>query len=104
MSRQANVASRIEQAATPLNWKIVAMGLFLMVLFFGGAYVIAGRTPVRSLGTDSYALMFLVFLDICCTLAIVETWRLCAGWEELKRLLPFLIRLPLIQPLPPLPV
>jgi len=95
MFSQEDAASSIEQAAMPLNWKIVAMGLFLMVLFFGGAYAIAGRTPVRSLGTDSYALMFLVFLDICCTLAIVETWRLCEVWEELRRLLAFLDRLPL---------
>ena len=95
MFSQEDAASSIEQAAMPLNWKIVAMGLFLMALFFGGAYVIAGRTPVRSLGTDSYALMFLVFLDICCTLAIVETWRLCEVWEELRRLLAFLDRLPL---------
>src|SRR5260370_17203378 len=39
--------------------------------------------------------MFLVCLDICCTLAIVETWRLCQLWEELRRLLAFLDRLPL---------
>ena len=70
-------------------------GIFLFLLFLGGAYAIGGWVPVRSLGAQNYAIIFLVSLDICCTLAIVEAWRLCQTWEELRRLLAFLDRLPL---------
>jgi hypothetical protein len=95
MFSQEEAAARIERAAVPLDWKIVAVGLSLLVLFFAGACAIAGGVPVRSLGAQSYAIIFLACLDICCTLAIVETWRLCQVWQELKRLLAFLDRLPL---------
>jgi hypothetical protein len=65
------------------------------VLFFAGACAIGRGVPVRSLGAESYAIIFLVALDVCCTLAIVEARRLCQTWEELRRLLAFLDRLPL---------
>ena len=95
MFSQEDGAARIEQVAVPLNRKIVVMGLTLFVLFIGGACGIAEGAPVRTLGAEYYAIIFLVSLDICCTLAIVETWRLCQVWRELKRLLAFLDRLPL---------
>jgi hypothetical protein len=95
MFSQEYGATRIEQAAIPLNWKIVAMGSTLFVLFLVVAYVIAGGVPVRSLGAQSYAIIFLVGLDVCCSLSIVEAWRLYEVWEELRRLLTFLDRLPL---------
>jgi len=95
MFSQEDAAASIEQAAMPLSWKIVAMGATLFVLFFAAACGVAGAVPVRSLGAQSYAIMFLVCLDICCTLAIVETLRLVQLWEKLRRLLAFLDRLPL---------
>jgi hypothetical protein len=95
MFSQEDAAASIEQAALPLNRKITLIGLGLFVLFLAAACGIAGGMPVRSLGAQSYAIIFLVFLDICCTLAIVETWRLCQVWEKLRRLLTFLDRLPL---------
>jgi hypothetical protein len=95
MFSQEDAAAGIEQAAMPLNGKIVPLGVGLFALFLAGARWIAGGVPVRSLGARNYAIIFLVLLDICCTLAIVETWRLCQVWEELRRLLAFLDRLPL---------
>jgi hypothetical protein len=74
---------------------IVIVGTICFGLFVFPAYFIARGIPVRSLGTENYATIFLVCLDICCTLAIVETWRLCKTWDVLKRLLAFLDRLPL---------
>jgi hypothetical protein len=50
---------------------------------------------VRSLGAESYSIIFLVGLDVCFSSSIVEAWRLHKGWEELRRLLTFLDRLPL---------
>src|SRR5882672_1194762 len=91
-----DAANAIERVAKPLTWDIVVLGLGLFVLFLVAPYRFAGgRVPVRSLGAERYAIVFLVALDICCTLAIVETWRLCHVWEELRRLLAFIDRLPL---------
>lgn len=95
MFGQEGAAARIEQAAMPLNWKIVTISLSLFVLFLVVACVIAGGVPVRSLGAQNYAIIFLVWLDLCCSLSIVETWRLYQIWDELRRLLTFLDRLPL---------
>jgi hypothetical protein len=85
----------IEKAAKPLNVNFVWLGVSLVGLFFGVACWIAGGVPVRSLGGEFYSVIFLLFLDVCCAMAIVETWRLCQSWDELKKLLAFLDRLPL---------
>src|SRR4029077_5669076 len=54
-----------------------------------------GGVPVRSLGTQTFSIIFLVGLDVCCSLALVEAGRLYGAWEDLRRLLEFLDRLPL---------
>jgi hypothetical protein len=95
MFSHEDAAIRIEQAAVPLNGKIVSVGLILLAVFFATACGIAGGIPVRSLGAENYSIIFLVSLDICCSLAIVEAWRLCQIWSQLKRLLVFLDRLPM---------
>jgi hypothetical protein len=95
MFSQEDAAARIEQAALPLNWKIGTSALCLVVLFFAVACLLAQGIPVRSLGAQNYAIIFLVWLDICCSLSIIETWRLYQIWNELRRLLTFLDRLPL---------
>jgi hypothetical protein len=96
MFSQEDAARKIEDAARPFdNGMLVAVGLICFALFLVPAWIIAGGVPVRSLGAENYAKIFLVALDICCTLAVVETWRLCKTWEALKRLLAFLDRLPL---------
>jgi hypothetical protein len=95
MFSQEGAGAGIEYAAMPLNGKIVSRGLGLFVLFLAVACGIGRGVPVRSLGAENYSIIFLLCLDICCTLAIVEAWRLCQVWEELRRLLAFLDRLPL---------
>jgi hypothetical protein len=95
MFSQEDAAVSIEQAAMPLNKGIFSIGIALFLLFLAGACAIGRGVPVRSLGAQNYAIIFLVSLDVCCTLAIVEAWRLCETWEELRRLLAFLDRLPL---------
>jgi hypothetical protein len=95
MFSQEDAAASIEQAAMPLNGRIFQLGASLFLLFLAIACGIGRGVPVRSLGAESYSIIFLLCLDICCTLAIVEAWRLCRAWDELKRLLAFLDRLPL---------
>ena len=95
MFSQEEAASQIDMDAQPLNWKTVKVGAFLFALFLGVAYGIAKGIPVRSLGAQNYAIIFLLWLDLCCTLSIVEAWRMYQIWGELRRLLTFLDRLPL---------
>jgi hypothetical protein len=95
MFSQEDAAEKIEAATVPLNWKTAAIASGLFVLFLVVPWKIAGGVPVRSLGAETYSIIFLVGLDACCVLAIVEAWRLYEAWEELKRLLAFLDRLPL---------
>lgn len=95
MFSQEDAAEPIEQAATAWHWQSVAATLGLIVLFAAVAFAMAGGVPIRSLGSQRYALIFFVGLDICASLLIVEAYRLCHAWEELRRLLTFLDRLPL---------
>jgi hypothetical protein len=95
MFSQEDAAEPIEEAATGLNWKVVAVGAVLFVLFLLLPWVIVGGIPIRSLGAESYARIFIVLLDVCCSLALVEAWRMYQAWEKLRRLLEFLDRLTL---------
>ncbi len=95
MFSQEHAAAGIERAGMPLNWKVAAISSVLFVLFLLVAFGVAEGVPVRSLGAQSYSIIFIVWLDVCCSLSIVEAWRLYEIWEELRRLLTFLDRLPL---------
>jgi|HubBroStandDraft_2_1064218.scaffolds.fasta_scaffold00558_12 hypothetical protein len=95
MFSQEDAGVRIEQAAMPLDRNVVISSLCLFVIFLSVACIIARGIPVRSLGAQNYAIIFLAWLVLCCSLSIVEAWRLYHAWSELKRLLTFLDRLPL---------
>jgi hypothetical protein len=95
MFSQQDAAKKIEERVTSLNSKVVVAGSVFFLLFFFVPCMIARGVPIRSLGSESYSIIFLVGLDVCCGMALVETWRLYAAWEELKRLLEFLDRLAL---------
>jgi len=90
-----DAARRIEKAAVPLNRKTVVVSVSLFLLFVVIAAGTAAGVPVRSLGSETYSIIFLLGLNICCSLSIVETCRLYQLWDELRRLLGFLDRLPL---------
>jgi hypothetical protein len=98
MFSQEDAGAKIERAAMPLTsrMKFVAIGLLLSVLFVAVPSIISEGIPVRSLGSsERYSIIFLVGLDLCCSLALVQALRLYKAWEELRRLLEFLDRLPL---------
>jgi hypothetical protein len=95
MFSEEEAAEKIEHAARPLNWKTGAVALGLFVLFAFCAFGMAGGAPVRSLGAKSYAIIFFFLLDVCGSLVIAEAWGMYLIWEELRRLLTFLDRLPL---------
>lgn len=95
MFSQEDAAEKIECAAVPFDWAIAAVAGTLFVLFFLVSCAIARGVPVRSLGAQNYAIIFLVWLNVCCCLSIVQAWRMYQIWNALKRLLTFLDRLTL---------
>jgi hypothetical protein len=95
MFSQDEAAEKIEQAAVPFNSRIFAAGLGLTVLFAAAAFGVAGGVPLRSLNSRNFSVIFLLGLDLCCSLSVVEACRLYHVWDELRRLLAFLDRLPL---------
>jgi len=95
MFSQENAAAQIDEHALPVNRTFALVGSVLFGLFLAIAFGIAKGIPVRSLGAQNYAIIFLLLLDLCCTLSIVQAWRLYQIWGELRRLLTYLDRLPL---------
>src|SRR5262249_29610940 len=77
------------------RWQVVKVGAVIFALFLTVAFGVSQGVPVRSLGARSYAIIFILWLDLCCSLSIVEAWRLYETWGRLKLLLTFLDRLPL---------
>jgi len=95
MFSQEDAGEKIEEVARPLNKNAAKAAGILFLVFLGLAFVMAGGVPVRSLGAQSYAKTFVLCLTACCTISIIEAWRFGKTWEELKRLLTFIDRLPL---------
>jgi len=95
MFSHEHAGREIERLAVPLRWKVVKVGALIFALFLVVAFGVAQGVPVRSLGSRSYAIIFILWLDLCCSLSIVEAWRLYEIWGKLKILLIFLDRLPL---------
>ena len=95
MFNQEDAAIPIERAAMPFNRRVFAAIAVLFVAFAAAAFLIGEGVPVRSLGTQSYSIMFVLWLCISCSLSIVEAWRFYHLWDALRRLLGFLDRIPL---------
>ena len=95
MFSQEDAGRSIENAALPLDRWTGIVGVILFLLFVAAAAGLAQGVPVRSLGAQLYAGIFVIWLDLCCVMAIVEAWRFNKTWVELKRLLSFIDRIPL---------
>src|SRR5579872_2054141 len=95
MFSQEDAAVPIERAAMPFNWNVFGVFVALFAVFVLAAFCIGQGVPVRSLGAESYSVIFLLWLCICCSLSIVEAFRLYRLWDSLRRLLAFLDRIPL---------
>lgn len=95
MFSQEDSAANVERAAMPLTWKVLGIGSLFSGVFLVTSWAIARGVPIRSLGAERYAIVFLAGLAFCCSLSIIVAWRLTSLWEELRQLLTFLDRLPL---------
>jgi hypothetical protein len=95
MFSQDIAAHQIERAAVPLSWTAFKIGSAIFVSFCLVAWIMAQGVPVRSLGSQNFSILFLIGLNLCCTMSIVEAVRLYRLWAELRRLLEFLDRLPI---------
>ena len=87
--------SGIEQACEPLDWRILAIMLVLLLVFAWVAWTLEASVPIRSLGAENYCITVLFWLGLSFSLMFAEMWRLWKIWERLRTLLAFLDRLPL---------
>ena len=95
MFSQEDAGKSIEEGAISLNLKVSIACAVLVAVFFCTPWEVAGGVPIRSLGSERYSIIFLVGLDICCSVALAEAWRFYKTWEELRRLLAFIDRIAL---------
>jgi hypothetical protein len=92
--REANAEA--EYLAFPLRRNTFVLAFRLFAAIGIGAWYIAGfRTPLRSLGSYVYALVFSLLLDVCVSWMLAEVCQFVLIWTELKCLLSFLDRLTL---------
>jgi hypothetical protein len=95
MFSQDEAAHSMELIAKPLRVRAVAITSVVSLCLFLAVRCVVGGLPIRSLGAETYALIFFVWLHFSCSLISVETWAFCRIWSELRKLLTFLDRLPL---------
>jgi hypothetical protein len=95
MFSQEDAATPIEEAGRPFNSKVIVITVAVFALLMGTAWGLAGGVPIRGLGARSYALFIMLLFGLAVSLQITGAWRLYELWEELRRLLAFLDRIPL---------
>ncbi len=95
MFSQEDAAAVIEKAGYPLSHQAAAIAIGLFLILIAAAWSLADGVPLRGLGAPSYAMFVLLLLCLSIGLQIAGAWRLYVLWEELRRLLAFLDRLPL---------
>jgi hypothetical protein len=95
MFSQDDAGTMIEDSARPFGFRVAATRFLFFILFLVLAFIIANGIPVRSLGAESYAVIFVLWLDFCCSRMVAEALRLHELWQNLRRLLVHLDRVPL---------
>ncbi len=95
MFSQEDAAAEIEHVGMPLNWKLIALAVSLFVFLTFAARTMGGKVPIRSLGAQVYSLIVVSWLIGSASILLAETWRFHNLWDDLRKLLTFLDRLPL---------
>ena len=67
--------------------------LFLIFCVFSAG--LAAGVPIRSLGHENYAIMFLAWFMLSASIMVAICWRMYKTWGELRQLLEYLDRMPL---------
>ena len=95
MFSQEDAGAVIEKAGRPLDNATGIVALIVLATLIAIAYGVADGAPIRGLGAQSYARFIMVLCGISASLQVAGVWRLYELWEEVRRLLAFLDRLPL---------
>lgn len=69
--------------------------VLLFLLFGTVSAVLAGGVPIRSLGHENYAIVFLGWFLLSSSLMLALCYRMYMTWSELRQLLEYLDRIPL---------
>src|ERR1039458_3471490 len=95
MFSQEEAADDTERGAKPLALEVLIFASILFVGFLTIVLAVSRGLPIRSLGAEYYAGIFLVYLVVCFSLMLAEAWQLLRTWARLRQLLMFLDRTPL---------
>jgi hypothetical protein len=95
MLSEERAGHRVLRLGLPFGSKpsIVAMLCFASLLSFSS--LIYDDVPIRNLGSLDYSWVFCIWLAICISILLANTWQFLQIWLRLKDLLQFLDQLPL---------
>jgi hypothetical protein len=103
MARPLTLARRIRtrpegggatNARVQLGLKL-PLTVLLFLLFWAVSVGLAGGVPIRSLGHENYAIVFLVWFMLSASIMLAMCWRMFETWGQLRQLLEYLDRMPL---------
>jgi hypothetical protein len=95
MFSQEEAADDTERGAKPLAVEVLIFASILFVSLLAIVWAVSGGLPIRSLGGEYYAGIFLVYLVVCFSMMLAQAWQLLRTWSRLRQLLMFLDRTPL---------
>jgi hypothetical protein len=88
-------AEPIETLCSPFAIKPFIVGLICGVVIIAVAFLIFGYPPIRSLGSESYSVVFGLWLVLCISILLANAWQLAFIWMDLRHMLQFLDKIPL---------
>jgi hypothetical protein len=88
-------AEPTERKAVPLGRPTRVAASVILITLAVVAFGTAGGAPLRSLGANVYAIVFLFLFALCVSWMLSEAWQLLRVWCGLKQLLSFLDRIAL---------
>ncbi len=95
MLDSTHAGNRIEYLCAPFSWRLSRVFLSILVVLSIADALLVGGVPLRSLGTDHYAVIVSVWLALLIGILLVNAWQLVSIWLRLREMLVFLDRLPL---------
>jgi hypothetical protein len=95
MFSREDAGDKAEELAECFTVKLFVTRVALILLVPLTAFLFSSGIPIRSLGHQKYACIFLFWLTFCGSRLLAESGRLYLLWEELRRLLMYLDKLTL---------
>jgi hypothetical protein len=95
MLSREGAAHPIEDLSSPFDFRVCGIAGVCFLGILGAGCWMFGWPPIRNLGSTDYSFIFCVWLGLCISILLANTWQLARVWLRLRHLLEFLDRLPL---------